>query len=181
MPRRLQKDVAVARLQLTARDGKGGKERVAVLPTSLVEPLARQLERARALRELNLREGFGRVYLPHALARKYPNANREWRRQYVFPARHRSADSRSGRGRRHHIVGTALQKAVKRAVMAAGVAKAGRCHTFRQSFATHMNEAGLRHPHRAGVAEARQRRDDATLHAGHEQGRRGVRSPLDKE
>lgn len=96
MPRRLQKDVDVARLQLTARDGKGGKERVTVLPTSLVEPLARQLERARALRELNLREGFGRVYLPHALDRKYPNANREWLRQYVFPARHRSADSRSG-------------------------------------------------------------------------------------
>jgi integrase len=78
------------------------------------------LERARALHELDLRERFGRVQLPYALARKYPNANREWYRQYVFPARHRSVDPRSGREQRHHIAETALQKAVERAIIAAG-------------------------------------------------------------
>ena len=83
---------ATERLKITVRDGKGGKDRVTVLPASLVEPLRRQLETARALHELDLREGFGHVYLPFALARKYPNADLEWCWQYVFPARHRSQD-----------------------------------------------------------------------------------------
>ncbi|MFL6334775.1 MAG: phage integrase N-terminal SAM-like domain-containing protein [Pyrinomonadaceae bacterium] len=87
------KDLDLERREITARDGKGGKERVTV-PASPVEPLRRQLETARALHELDLREGFGHVYLPDALARKYPSADREWCRQYVFPARHRSLDPR---------------------------------------------------------------------------------------
>jgi integron integrase len=135
-------DVDLSRLQLIVRDGKGGKDRLTVLPTSLVEPLRRQLERARALHESDLREGFGQAHLPYALARRYPNADREWCWQYVFPARHRSIDPRSGREQRHHIAETALQKAVKRAIGVAGVAKPGSCHTFRHSFATHMIEAG---------------------------------------
>jgi integron integrase len=114
------KDLDLARLQLTVRDGKGGKDRVTVVATSLREPLERQLERARAAHELDVREGFGRVYLPYALARKYPSADREWCWQYVFPARHRSFDPRTGREQRHHIAETALQKAVKAAVRASG-------------------------------------------------------------
>jgi integron integrase len=136
------KDVDVARLQITVRDGKGGKDRVTVLPQSLVEPLGRQSDRARALHELDVRDGFGHVHMPYALARKYLNADREWCWQYVFPARHRSRDPRTGREQRHHLAETALQKAVKAAVRAAGVAKPGSCHTFRHSFATHLLEDG---------------------------------------
>lgn len=136
------KDLDFAQLQVTVRDGKGGKDRVTMLPPSLVEPLRRQLERAKALHELDVREGYGRVYLPHALARKYPNAEREWCWQYVFPASKRSFDPRTGSERRHHVAETTLQRAVKAAVRSAGVNKPGSCHTLRHSFATHLLEAG---------------------------------------
>lgn len=136
------KDVDFARLQITVREGKGDKDRVTMLPPSLAEPLCRQLERTRALHELDVREGCGHVYLPHALSRKYTTAEREWCWQYVFPASKRSLDPRSGKERRHHLAETALQKAVKAAIRAAGVTKPGSCHTFRYSFATHLLEGG---------------------------------------
>jgi integron integrase len=175
------KDLDLSRLQITVRDGKGGKDRVTVLPASLVEPLQRQLERAKALHALDLREGFGRVHLPYALARKYPSAGREWCWQYVFPARHRSIDPRSGREQRHHVAETALQKAVKRAVREAGVAKPGSCHTFRHSFATHMIESGY------DIRTVQELLGHASVETTQvythvlNRGGRGVKSPLDED
>jgi integron integrase len=175
------KDVNPAQFQLVVRDGKGGKDRVTVLPASLAEPLGRQLERTKALHELDMHEGFGRVHLPFALARKYPKADREWCWQYVFPARHRSIDPRSGREQRHHIAETALQKAVKRAVREAGVAKPGSCHTFRHSFATHMIEGGY------DIRTVQELLGHASVETTQiythvlNKGGRGVKSPLDED
>lgn len=175
------KDLDLARREITVRDGRGGKDRVTVLPTSLAEPLRRQSEAARALHELDPREGFGHVHLPHALARKYPAADREWCWQYVFPARHRSVDPRTGREQRHHIAETALQKAVKRAVREAGVAKPGSCHTFRHSFATHMIEPG------SDIRTVQELLGHASVETTRiythvlNRGGRGVRSPVDED
>jgi integron integrase len=136
------KDIDFAQSQVIVREGKGNNDRVTILPEALANPLGRHLERVKALHEIDIREGFGRVYLPFALARKYPEANREWCWQYVFPASKRSVDPRSGQVQRHHLSETALQKAVKAAIRRAGVNKPGSCHTFRHSFATHLLEDG---------------------------------------
>ena len=136
------KDVDFHYRQLVIRDAKGQKDRVTMLPGTLVDPLRTHLARVRQLHEADLREGYGRVYLPYALATKYPNADREWGWQYVFPSKRRSSDPRSGIERRHHAPEDALQRAVKRAVHRAKIVKPGSVHTLRHSFATHLLESG---------------------------------------
>jgi integron integrase len=130
------KDIDVEQHQLVVRDGKGARDRATMLPDSITEPLRRHLERVKLLHEQDLGNGFGSVHLPHALARKYPNASREWAWQYVFPSGRISRDPRSDARRRHHLSPSSLQKAVKEAVRRAKIHKSASCHTFRHSFAT---------------------------------------------
>jgi integron integrase len=137
------KDIDFDRLSLTIRDGKGEKDRTTMLPESLVEPLQEHLARVSQLHRQDLNAGCGAVYLPYALDVKYPQANREWAWQYVFPAKSLSIDPRTGEKRRHHLNESGVQKAVRRAASLAGIEnKPVSCHTFRHSFATHLLEAG---------------------------------------
>lgn len=135
-------DVDFGQGRIFVRGGKGGKDRTVVLPEAVRALLADHIERVQALHENDLREGFGEVYLPEALARKYPTACREAGWQYVFPAKNRSKDPRSGKIRRHHVLESGLQKAVKTAVSKAGITKRAGCHTMRHSYATHLLENG---------------------------------------
>jgi len=137
------KDIDFDHRAILVRDGKGGKDRVVTLPDSLIDPLRTHLEQVRQIHERDRQAGFGEVSLPHALARKYPNAASSWCWQYVFPASHRCRDPRSGRICRHHIHPSALQKAIKAALRRAGIHKPASCHTLRHSFATHLLESGM--------------------------------------
>jgi integron integrase len=174
-----EKDLEFERRELVVRDGKGRQDRVTMLPASLEEPLRAQMERARALHERDLADGFGAVYLPQALQRKYPRAAREWAWQYVFPSERRSLDRRTGVEGRHHLNEAALQRAVKRAVRRSGIAKLASCHTLRHSFATHLLESG--HDIRTVQELLGHRSVRTTMVYTHvlNRGGLGVRSPLD--
>ena len=135
-------DIDFSQNQIIVRDGKGAKDRVTILPQSLRQNLQEHLRQVRILHHKDLESGFGEVSLPDALARKYPNAPREWPWQWVFPASRISRDPRSGALRRHHLHPSAVQKAVRDAAKRAGLSKRVTPHAFRHSFATHLLESG---------------------------------------
>ena len=128
--------------QITVRDGKGNKDRVTMFPASVKKPLAEHLSNVKKIHEADIAAGFGRVILPDALARKYPNASKEWRWQWVFPQGTLWHNKKTGERGRHHIDESIIQKTVKDAVTKAGLVKRATCHTFRHAFATHLLEDG---------------------------------------
>jgi integron integrase len=136
------KDVEFSRRAILVRDGKGRKDRIAVLPQSLTEAIRAHMDRVRQVHARDLKMGYGRVWLPDALAQKYTSAPREWGWQYVFPALRRSVDPRSGHVQRHHVSDQSFQRAMRQAVQDAGIHKPATPHTLRHSFATHLLESG---------------------------------------
>ena len=173
------KDLDFSRHEITVREGKGDKDRVTTLPASIDQLLIEHLEMVRALHREDLQAGYGRVEMPAALARKYPNADREWIWQYVFPSTNISTDPRSGIRRRHHLHDSTFSRALREATRKANLRKRVTSHTFRHSFATHLLAGGydIRTVQELlGHSDVR-----TTMISTHvlNQGGKGVRSPAD--
>lgn len=173
------KDVDFSFSKILIRSGKGDKDRVTLLPDTLVPELHQQIEQVKVLHQSDLAEGFGQVYLPFALARKYPSANRELAWQYVFPSAKRSVDPITGTIRRHHLDEKNIQRAIRSAARKAGLQKPISSHTLRHSFATHLLENGY---DIRTIQELLGHKDvKTTMIYTHvmNRGAQGVRSPLD--
>ncbi|MEZ4599011.1 MAG: integron integrase [Syntrophotaleaceae bacterium] len=172
-------DIDFGRGEIVVRDGKGGKDRRTMFPKALIGPMKEHLARVKLLHEKDLTEEWGKVQLPDALARKFPNAPYQWRWQWVFPQENRWKNTRTGEEGRHHIHETLLQRAIKEAVSKAGIVKRIGCHTFRHSFATHLLEDGY---DIRTIQELLGHKDvSTTMIYTHvlNKGGQGVRSPID--
>ena len=173
------KDIDYQMKHITVRSGKGAKDRVTTFPESIIPLLENHLAKVKILHEQDLAHGYGEVFLPYSLARKYPNAGREWVWQYVFPSRQVSTDPMSGKVRRHHVDPSVVNKAIKAAAKTLGLRKQVSAHTFRHSFATHLLERGT--DIRTIQALMGHKDVSTTMICTHvlQQGGWGVKSPLD--
>lgn len=152
--------------EITVREGKGDKDHVTTMPRAIVHPLREHLERVKTIQQQDVADGYGRVELPHALARKYPNANRAWCWQFVFPQERRWRNSKTKEQGRHHIDESLMQRSLKTAVCEAGLTKRVTSHTFRHSFATHLLSDGYDIRTVPGIAGPQGGSHDHDLHAG---------------